>query len=231
LLCNDSLPKLCCFSISFLFTNKTVNPDLAKEKLGHCIISFDIYSSEEFEDLFESRKAIYFSIVVLALFSVIALLLIVYDKIAEKRTSKVAGQAARSNNILATLFPSNIRDRLLAEKQAQQEHEKKQQKLMTTQNAMDGNGPNRKYRHRFNKPNTVKGYLTNHSMNGDGNGSDSGSVMSAGTHYTTTLNIGTPIADLFPYCTVFFGDIAGKYTKKIMIQSYKCNFFIYIEMR
>jgi len=41
---------------------------------------------------------------------------IVYDNFVRRRNDKVVNAAAQSNAILSSLFPSNVRDRLFAEK-------------------------------------------------------------------------------------------------------------------
>ena len=89
--------------------------------------------------------------------------------------------AARSNAILSSLFPTNIRDRLFAEKDEQQGQSGK---------AASGGNENR-----------LRSFL-------DTDGA-SMEVGAASVEQTSGYE-GKPIADLFPETTIFFADISGK---------------------
>jgi len=85
----------------------------------------------------------------------------------------VMNRAIQTNAIVSSLFPANVRDRLM-----------KQVTASATSKASSGNfmAPSRR----------LKGYLA-----GDGEESSEEDEDS-------------PIADLFPHCTVMFSDIAGE---------------------
>ena len=56
-----------------------------------------------------------FGVTAAGAFFLIAITFITYDRYVIRRNEKMIDQAARTNKIVASLFPSNVRDRLLAE--------------------------------------------------------------------------------------------------------------------
>jgi len=82
---------------------------------GHCFYSFHIYPTQSFEDEFTTNLPFLVTIAVAALFGVVAIAFLVYDFFVSKRNQKIVDTAARSNAIVASVFPATIRDRLLKE--------------------------------------------------------------------------------------------------------------------
>lgn len=80
---------------------------------GHCVYSCSIYPSDQLRDVWHELTPIFFSVTVAGSFLLIALTFIMYDRFVIRRNEKVIDQAARTNKIIASLFPSNVRDRLL----------------------------------------------------------------------------------------------------------------------
>jgi class 3 adenylate cyclase len=97
----------------------------------------------------------------------------VYDSIVERRQRKVAQTAVESTAVIHSLFPSNVRDRLL--QQQQQEHD-------TSALVLGG---------RSGLKHPARAFLNNGDRTMGNNRSS------------------PPIADLFPFTTVLFADIAG----------------------
>jgi hypothetical protein len=130
-----------------------------------CPIKLDIYPSQAFEDAFSSNTPVIMTVAVAIVFAFTAFLFVVYDRLVERRQNLVMRKAAQTNAIVASLFPENVRDRLIEQAAA-----KIDEKNFVSQNRR------------------LKGYLS---------GGDNETIGD------------TPIADLFPHCTVLFADIAG----------------------
>ena len=96
--------------------------------LGHCIEVSAIYSYLRFlffhRNSYNSNNAQVLTGVVVALFVFVALAFFVYDRYVQQRNDKIVKAAARSNAIVASLFPSNVRDRLFANEDDKKEKKK-----------------------------------------------------------------------------------------------------------
>jgi class 3 adenylate cyclase len=88
---------------------------------GHCVYSLYIYSSNEFRDSSESDLPLILSVVVAVIFGVMALTFCIYDRFVARRNSKVVNAAARSNAIIHSLFPTQVRERLYAQEKEEAE--------------------------------------------------------------------------------------------------------------
>ena len=80
---------------------------------GACIYTISIYPSSVFEDDHKTSSPIYSTIVVGAVFLSMVAAFLAYDLFQHKRNTKVVANAAKSNALVSSLFPTNIRDRLL----------------------------------------------------------------------------------------------------------------------
>jgi class 3 adenylate cyclase len=89
---------------------------------GVCLFSFDAYPTSSLRDTYRTSKPQTYTGVVAAIFVLMALTFLMYDRFIQKRNEKVINAAARSNAIVSALFPSNVRDRLFAE--AKEEEQK-----------------------------------------------------------------------------------------------------------
>jgi len=90
----------------------------AAEEAGVCLFSFDIYPSSSLRQSYQTNKPAIYTSVVGAIFFLVVLTFGVYDWIIQHRNKKLVFAAARSNAIVSALFPSNVRDRLFAEQEA-----------------------------------------------------------------------------------------------------------------
>ena len=98
--------------------------DLAQQAIGqttysgvpmdteNCPVMVTIYPSETFEDRFVSNDAWLFAIVVASTFVFTSLIFVLYDWASERRQAVVLTSANKSNAIVTSLFPSNVRDRM-----------------------------------------------------------------------------------------------------------------------
>lgn len=85
---------------------------------GHCSYSFALSQTREFNNIYHSSDDPWFyTILVVAIFCVTAFAFFIYDFIVQRRNSLVLQTAAKFNTIVSSLFPSNIRGRLFADKE------------------------------------------------------------------------------------------------------------------
>lgn len=108
------------------FSDNYFDPELASTTEGHCQVFLGVYSSAKFAAEYESDLPLIFTIIVAALFFVMACVFFLYDRLVTNRNEKVVGAAARSNALVSSLFPSNVRDRLMAEQEEEDERNQKQ---------------------------------------------------------------------------------------------------------
>lgn len=80
--------------------------------LGLCSVSISVYPTSTFEEKYRSIGPIIMTCLVGAVFISMIASFIAYDNFQRKRNTKVVANAALSNGIVTSLFPSNVRDRL-----------------------------------------------------------------------------------------------------------------------
>jgi hypothetical protein len=93
----------------------------------HCEYDLRIFPTKEMEDVYTSNKPILYTLVVVLVFVFTAMVFVLYDCLVQRRQDKVMATAKRTNDIVSSLFPSNVRDRILkdAEEQAEQDMQNK----------------------------------------------------------------------------------------------------------
>mgnify|MGYP005847545603 CR=1 FL=1 len=97
------------------FANFYFDPNLTSTQEGHCQIFLNVYPSDTFVDAYNSNLSKSFAIMVAALFIIMALIFMLYDWVVSTRNYKVVGAAARTNSIVSSLFPDQVKERLIAE--------------------------------------------------------------------------------------------------------------------
>ena len=88
---------------------------------------YQFYPSKDLHNNYRTSLPIVMAIVVAATFSAVAITFFMYDRFVRSRNVKVVKAAVRSNPIVASLFPSTVRDRLLAEEEEAEKRETDQQ--------------------------------------------------------------------------------------------------------
>jgi Adenylate and Guanylate cyclase catalytic domain len=78
------------------------------------VYSITLYFSKKFHSSNASHLATISTISVVAVFLFMAMAFAMYDRFVRHRNDKIMGAAARSNGIISSLFPSQVRDRLFA---------------------------------------------------------------------------------------------------------------------
>jgi hypothetical protein len=80
---------------------------------GMCVHELRVYPSAAFRASYDTNKpAVYTSIIAVA-FIVTAVLLIIYDRMITRRQEKTMSSAIRTSNLVSSMFPENVRDRLM----------------------------------------------------------------------------------------------------------------------
>jgi hypothetical protein len=117
-----------------------LNPELTPKVSGHCYYSFVCYSSEEYENSVRTNLPSVVVASVCAIFLFVALTFVFYDRFVQRRNNIVLSAATKSHAILSSLFPSNIRDRLYAEREAADKQSNKGNPNLTSLLRTDGVG-------------------------------------------------------------------------------------------
>jgi len=89
----------------------------------HCEYDLRIFPSSELEEKFRTIKPGLYAGVVVLVFLFTASVFVLYDFLVQKRQDKVMATAKRTNAVVSSLFPSQVRDRILqdAKEQAEQD--------------------------------------------------------------------------------------------------------------
>ena len=85
----------------------------------HCEYDLFIYPSQELEDDYTTNKPIIYTVVVLSVFITTVLVFVLYDYFVAARNKKVTLAAKKSNAVVASLFPKNVRDRIMQDVEEQ----------------------------------------------------------------------------------------------------------------
>ena len=158
----------------------TTFTDIPKE----CQTTLHLYPTETFHSAYITNKPIIYTFASVLIFFVTALVFVVYDCLVEKRQDKVMTSATRSNAIVSSLFPEQVRERLMDD-------------AAGGSNKKDETGASRLVPFGM----TDKSAWKTDNVNGQ---ASSSSLTSPSGHFTSK-----PIADLFPSASVMFADIAG----------------------
>ncbi|CAB9528061.1 Receptor-type guanylate cyclase gcy [Seminavis robusta] len=145
-----------------------------------CSWELKIYPTQDMEDEVVTSRPLYYMMAILGVFLFTCLTFIVYDRIVECRQKKVMDTAVKSDNIVASLFPTTFRDALY-------ERETEASKMKKAEEAPPSNSKD-----------AFRSVCAKDFMQQD-ESSLTGNVPVAGE----------PLANLYPDCTVFFADIAG----------------------
>ena len=99
----------------------------SNESAKTCKYHLHIFPSQELEEDQQSMLPVIYAVVVAGAVGLFLIAFICYDRFVEARQERVLARAARSNAIVASLFPSNVRDRILkdAEEQVEQKQRRK----------------------------------------------------------------------------------------------------------
>lgn len=82
-------------------------------ELNYCRYRFHVFATQQFEDVYVTDEPIIFAIVTSSVVVFTSLVFLLYDMMVTRRQRKVMESANRTNAIVSSLFPKNVRDRLL----------------------------------------------------------------------------------------------------------------------
>lgn len=164
-----------------------------------CEYSFFIYPSDEFHEEYTSNRPALLAGAVVAVFIFTSIVFFIYDYLVQQRQTKVMDSAKRSNAIVSSLFPADIRDRIFRNgdiKKAKKSSKKKQGKKGGFLPGLN-NTPTFGLKNFLNE-NDPDNDMSEGNLNEDNIHGDPLAICSS-----------PPIADLFPNTTVMFADIVG----------------------
>lgn len=85
----------------------------ASDLHDHCEYEMHIYPMQELQDDYLTDKPIFYTITVLVVFLSTVAVFVLYDYLVTVRQKKVALMAKKSNAVVKSLFPKNVRDRIM----------------------------------------------------------------------------------------------------------------------
>ena len=83
--------------------------------LDYCPYRIRIYPSREMEESYYNGRPTLYTAMVVFILLFTSIVFTVYDSIVEKRQKKVANTAVKSTAVVNSLFPANVRDRILGQ--------------------------------------------------------------------------------------------------------------------
>ncbi|GAX23164.1 hypothetical protein FisN_33Lh057 [Fistulifera solaris] len=104
-----------------------VTDDFTEDELtavkGHCLYYLHVYPSKEFENRYSSSNAVQTTTMLVFAFIFMITAFLMFDTFVIRRNHKLLIAMTRTNAIVSSMFPSNVRDRIFA--QAKNESEEK----------------------------------------------------------------------------------------------------------
>lgn len=85
------------------------------EDFRPCEYTLNLYASDEFLEAYETARTEIFMFVLAGVFVGTTVAFFVYVAYIQRRQSKIVDTARRTNAVVASLFPSNVRDRILSD--------------------------------------------------------------------------------------------------------------------
>ena len=144
-----------------------------------CMYTLQVFPSVKFQQSYATNKPVIYAAGGVFIILCTAFVFLVYDCFVRRRQRRIVSTATRSNAIVNSLFPANIRDRLL-----------------------DKESPNQDIA-KIRKPFVSKIFNSLVSQNKSSEQNEKQKTQKSLTRLTK------PIADLFPATTVMFADIVG----------------------
>jgi hypothetical protein len=150
----------------------------------YCPFSLHVYPSASLEQEYYSKKPAIYTTLVVVVFLFTSLVFVGYDYLVERRQQVVMKSAVKSHQIVSSLFPAVVRNRLFGEEEEAAKEE--EQDPQAGGGGDVGVGIVGGALRPLAAKQRIKGFLDNNDRDNS-----------------------KPIADLFPHTTVCFADIAG----------------------
>eukprot|EP00539_Tryblionella_compressa_P010393 CAMPEP_0178785130 /NCGR_PEP_ID=MMETSP0745-20121128/4619_1 /TAXON_ID=913974 /ORGANISM="Nitzschia punctata, Strain CCMP561" /LENGTH=1231 /DNA_ID=CAMNT_0020442817 /DNA_START=31 /DNA_END=3727 /DNA_ORIENTATION=+ len=106
------------------------NTDVANNDIQYCSYKISVHATSAYADAFTTQKPMYLTIVVILVFVFTALVFVLYDYFVQRRQTKVMRTAEKTTAIVSSLFPKNVRKRILAA--AMEEDSNKKSRISTS---------------------------------------------------------------------------------------------------
>jgi hypothetical protein len=106
---------------------------------GECMYSMTLYYSDDFQCRAGNHIEIISALAVAAVFCLMTAVFCAYDRLVRRRNAKIVDAAARSNAIISSLFPKQVRDRLFAENEAHEPSQGKTKLKMESERLLGHN--------------------------------------------------------------------------------------------
>ena len=95
---------------------------------SYCDYKLRVYPSADMEAEFQTNKPFWYTLIVASVFVVTSAVFVLYDYLVERRQTLVMDNALKSGALISSLFPANVRERLLAEAEEEKQRQKKAKK-------------------------------------------------------------------------------------------------------
>jgi len=168
------------------FTNvgEHVPLDFVPARDDNCSYEMHIYPTKEFISKYQTNTPLGLAVAIALVFLITFFMFYVFVGLVDKRQEKVMTSASRANAIVKSLFPSNVRDRIMKDTEEK-----------NVKNSLVENKKNSSFFAEAAKR-KLKSFLDEDHCDGGCDGED-------------IMIRSKPIADLFPAATVLFADIVG----------------------
>ena len=93
-------------------SNAGINYQLFKSE---CAISMMVYPTVEMYNFYNTNLPLWVTVIIVLIFVFTAVMFLVYDRLVERRQRIVLNTAVKSSQIVSSVFPKQIRDRLFAD--------------------------------------------------------------------------------------------------------------------
>jgi hypothetical protein len=116
--------------VTFLFGEHLQEPVTSESYTGAPLYggfiqyTFHIYPSQQLEDEYVTNKPIVYTVMTIAVFLFTAFIFVIYDCLVERRQKLVMDTAIKSDAIVSSLFPSQVKERLYNNGEDETEHAK-----------------------------------------------------------------------------------------------------------
>ena len=155
-----------------------------------CPYTMRVYPSNDLRSAYVTIAPVIYATSTAAFFILIGLILLSYDFVVQRRMKFIVQSEKEAEKIVSDFFPKIIRDRLLGSKHT---------------STRDGRSDQDETPFQMHPKTQLKTFLSDDDLNKNEKGKRGVSEVD---DYHLLLNT-QPIADLFPFCTVLFADIAG----------------------
>jgi hypothetical protein len=192
----------------------------------YCPYSIRVYPLDELHQTYVTNQPIVYAISMALVIMFISIVSMSYDYFVQRKIRRVLKNAKESRAIVSSLFPANVRDRLLLDEEERKSRGGDRRQSLdsrkSAENTSRRNSNENGITEMFPFSTAMAGFAAlapqrlrlKFFLNEDikSNSVHDYPIEPSECHEESDyMQQGKPIADLFPHCTVLFADIAGKY--------------------